>query len=126
VFMRRALSFALVLLFGPAPLISLLAWTDEPQCQMACCRRHAAAQLCDRHQSPVSDSSSLRWIAADNCPPGCAHLTGAPSPFAGFLPTSRYFSPLRPARNRIPSGGIWTARSVIDSFLHQRPPPLAS
>ena len=34
---RRTIGLALILLFGPAPVLSLLALSDEPQCQMACC-----------------------------------------------------------------------------------------
>ena len=118
---RRALSLALILLFGPAPLISLLAQSDEPQCQMACCKRQA--RMCALHRSSASDSVS--GIGATNsCIPGCSHTAGVPSLFAGFLPATISSIPLRGASNRLAPAGIRPIRSVVDSFLYQRPPPL--
>ena len=125
--MRRAIGLALILLFGPAPLISLLAQSAEPQCQMACCKRKGFARSCALHRSPVPESSSLGLHAAGNCPPRCSQVAGAPTAFAaGFLlPSTRFFFP-RIGKNSILAARASGVRWIIDSFLHQRPPPFIS
>src|SRR6202166_5333861 len=84
--MRRTIGLALILLFGPAPVLSLLALSDEPQCQMACCKRKGFARSCALHHSAASESSTPGLQASVDCPPGCTPPAGAPSAFsAGFV-----------------------------------------
>src|SRR5579864_8776119 len=83
--MRRTIGLALILLFGPAPVLSLLALADEPQCQMACCKRKGGAQSCPLHHSPAGDSSAPGFHAESKCPPGCSQTAAGPSAFAAGL-----------------------------------------
>src|SRR5579862_3273879 len=87
--LRRTIGLALILLFGPAPLISLLAQSDEPQCQMACCKRKSVTRSCALHGSPAPEPSSLGLHTAPNCPPGCPQVAGTPTAFAAGLLLSR-------------------------------------
>jgi hypothetical protein len=125
--MRRTIGLALILLFGPAPVLSLLALSDEPQCQMACCKRKGFARSCALHHSPAGDSSVPGFRTESNCPPGCPQIASAPSAFAaGLLLSGASFAlPSRPQKLILAtraSGVRW----ILDSFLHQRPPPALS
>jgi hypothetical protein len=119
---RHVIVLALILLFGPAPVMSLLAQVDEPQCQMACCKRAGFARSCALHRSAVSETGQ-GFHAAPNCPSGCSQVAGAPSAFtAGFLEsTAGLFLPH--IANSIPTERASGIRWILDSFLHQRPPP---
>src|ERR1700676_5659508 len=84
--MRRTIGLALILLYGAAPVLSLLALSDEPQCQMACCKRKGFARSCALHHSAAGDSSGPEFRTESNCPPGCPQVASAPSAFvAGLL-----------------------------------------
>ena len=121
---RHVTALALILLFGPAPLISLLAQSDEPQCQMACCKRKSFARSCALHHSPAAESASLGFHAASNCPPGCPQVAGAPAAFAaGVLRSGTWFFLPRIDKNPILTARASGVRWIVDSFLHQRPPP---
>ena len=123
--MRRAIGLALILLFGPVPVISLLASMDVPDCRMACCKRKGLARSCALQHSSVSEFS-VSFRGANNCPPGCSQVAGAPSLFAaGLLPPVSPFLLIPAETNWVLLAG-WTAPSVIDSFLHQRPPPIVT
>src|ERR1700676_4425175 len=91
---RHAIALALILLFGPAPVISLLAQADEQQCQMACCKRAGFARSCALHRPAISEAGQ-GLHAVPNCPPGCSHAAGAPSAVTtGFLqPSARLYLP---------------------------------
>jgi hypothetical protein len=120
--MRQVIGLALVLLFGPAQVMSLLAESAEPQCQMACCKRARAGQSCPLHH--VADADSAQGFhAANDCPAGCSQVSGAPSAFAaGFLQAGAWFFLPRIEkailRERTSSAGL-----VLSPFLYQRPPP---
>jgi hypothetical protein len=125
--MRRTIGLALILLFGAVPVISLLALSDEPQCQMACCKRKGAAPYCPLHHSPAAHSSGPGFQAGSACPPGCSQTAAGPSAFAaGLLLSGASFAlPNRPQKlflARRASGVRW----ILDTFLHQRPPPALS
>ena len=120
--MRQVIGLALILLFGPEPVMSLLAQSDEPQCQMACCKRARAGQSCPLHHAAAADSAQ-GFHAANDCPAGCPQVSGAPSAFAaGFLQSGAWF--LLPRiekailRERVSGAGL-----VLDPILYQRPPP---
>ena len=119
---RHVIALALILMFGPAPVMSLLAQADEPQCQMACCKRAGFARSCALHRSTAAESAQ-GFHAANNCPAGCSQVSGAPSAFAAGFPESGvwFFLPrIENARLRESASG---AGLVLGSFLHQRPPP---
>jgi hypothetical protein len=125
--LRRTIGLALILLFGPAPVLSLLALSDEPQCQMACCKRKGFARSCSLHHSAAGDSSGPGFRTESNCPPGCPQVASAPSAFAAglLLSGATLALPNHPQRLILPtraSGVRW----IVDSFLHQRPPPALS
>ncbi|MDP9113852.1 MAG: hypothetical protein M3O20_09230 [Acidobacteriota bacterium] len=119
---RYILALALALLFGPVPVMSLLAQVDQPQCQMACCKRAGFARSCSLHRA-AAESSSAGFHAVPNCPSGCSQAAGAPSAFAaGFVQSSAGFFVPQIATSvhaERHSGVRW----ALDSFLHQRPPP---
>ncbi|MDP8990005.1 MAG: hypothetical protein M3N41_07995 [Acidobacteriota bacterium] len=118
---RHIIALALILLFGPAPVMTLLAQADQPQCQMACCKRAGFARSCALHRSAGRESSGFH--AAPDCPPGCSQVAGAPSAFAaGFVQSSAgLFLPQIAAS--IAARPASAVRCILDSFLHQRPPP---
>jgi hypothetical protein len=125
--MRRTIGLALILLFGPAPVLSLLALPGEPQCQMACCKRKGGARSCALHHSPGGDSSGPGFRTESNCPPGCPQVASAPSAFAPGLLRFRDSLVLPNHHQKLilatrASGVQW----IVDSFLHQRPPPALS
>lgn len=125
--LRRTIGLALILLFGPAPVLSLLALSEEPQCQMACCKRKGFARSCALHHSPVGDSSGPGFRTQSNCPPGCPQVASAPSAFAAglLLSGASLALPNYPQKLTLAtraSGVRW----ILDSFLHQRPPPVLS
>jgi hypothetical protein len=125
--MSRTISLALILLFGPAPVLSLLALSGEPQCQMACCKRKGFARSCVLHHSPAGDSSGPGFRTESNCPPGCSQTATGPSAFAAGLQLScvSLALPNRPQKLILAtraSGVRW----IVDSFLYQRPPPALS
>ena len=125
--LRRTIGLALILLFGPAPVLSLLALSDEPQCQMACCKRKGGAQSCPLHHSPAGDSSAPGFHTESNCPPGCSQTAVAPSAFAAGVLLSGASLALPNHQQKLnlatrASGLRW----IVDSFLHQRPPPTLS
>ena len=118
---RHVIALALILLFGPLPVMSLLTQADEPQCQMACCKRAGFARSCSLHRSAASESSGFH--AAPHCPSGCSQVAGAPSAFTGGLLQSSvgFFLPQVAALLHVERPSA--VRSILDSFLHQRPPP---
>ena len=125
--LRRTIGLALILLFGPAPVLSLLALSDEPQCQMACCKRKSFARSCALHHSPAGDSSGPGFRTNGNCPPGCPQVASAPSAFAAGVLESGASLTLPNHQQKLnlatrASGLRW----IVDSFLHQRPPPTLS
>jgi len=125
--LRRAIGLALILLFGPAPVLSLLALSDEPQCQMACCKRKGGAQSCPLHRSAAGDSAGPGFRTESNCPPACSQTAAGPSAFAAGILLSGAWLTLPNHHQRIilptrASGVRW----IVDTFLHQRPPPAIS
>jgi len=121
--LQQVIGLALILLFGPAPVISLLAQADEPQCQMACCKRAGFARSCSLHRPPASETFGSGFHAAPNCPSGCSQVAGAPSAFAaGFVASGGGFF-LPRAETPIHAERASGIRWILDSFLHQRPPP---
>jgi hypothetical protein len=123
---RHVIALALILLFGPAPVMSLLAQVDEPQCQMACCKRAALGQACPLHHGAASESSGQGVHAVPHCASGCSQVAGAPSAFAvGCVQSSGdFFVPqITTSVYAVRSFGV---RWILDSFLHQRPPPSVS
>jgi len=123
---RHVIALALILLFGPAPVMSLLAQADEPQCQMACCKRAGLGQACPLHHGAGSESSGLGFHAAPNCALGCSQMAGAPSASAVAMVQSSasFFVPqLATSVHAVRASGV---RWILDSFLHQRPPPSIS
>src|SRR5438874_1709347 len=60
------MSMALILLFGPAPVLTLLALSDEPKCQMACCKRKGFARSCAVHHSQSGASSGPGLLSRSN------------------------------------------------------------
>jgi hypothetical protein len=125
--MRRTIGLALVLLFGPAPVLSLLALPDEPQCQMACCKRKGFARSCALPHSPASDSSGVGFRSESNCPPGCSQVAAAPSAFAtGVLLSDASLTLPNHHQKLILATRASGVRWIVDSFLHQRPPPALS
>jgi hypothetical protein len=122
--MRRTIGLALILLFGPTPVLSLLALSDEPQCQMACCKRKGFARSCALHHSPASDSSGPGFRTESNCPPGCPQVASAPSAFAtGLLRSGASLVLPNHHQNLILATRASGVRWILASFLHQRPPP---
>jgi hypothetical protein len=121
--LRQAISLALILLFGPAPLVSLLARADEPQCQMACCKRKGFARSCALHHSAASESSTPGLQASVDCPPGCTPPAGAPSAFSAGFVTPLVRLTLHTLDHPILTASTDTVQRMVDSFLHQRPPP---
>ena len=120
---RRTIGLALILLFGPAPVLSLLAQSDEPQCQMACCRRKGAARCCPLHHAPAADTSGPGFHAA-GCPPGCSQAAAGPSAFAaGILLSGASLVLPNHHRKLLLATRASGMRWILDSFLHQRPPP---
>jgi len=123
---RHVIALAVILLFGPAPVMSLLAQADEPQCQMACCKRAGLGQACPLHHGADPESSGQGFHAAPHCASGCSQVAGAPSAFAlGFVQSSGgFFVPqIATSVYAVRSSGV---RWILDSFLHQRPPPRVS
>src|SRR5579871_1777241 len=120
---RHVIALALILLFGPAPVMSLLAQADEPQCQMACCKRARMGQACPLHHGAGFETSGQGFHAAPNCASGCSHVAGTPAASAiGLVQSSAsYFVPqIATSILAMRTSGI---RWILDSFLHQRPPP---
>jgi hypothetical protein len=118
---RHVIALALILLFGPAPVMSLLVQADEPQCQMACCKRAGFARSCSLHRPAASESSGFH--AAPHCPSGCSQVAAAPSAFTGGLlqSSAEFFLPqIATSVHAVRASGV---RWILDSFLHQRPPP---
>jgi hypothetical protein len=124
---RRTIGLALILLFGPAPVFSLLALSNEPQCQMACCKRKGGVQSCPLHHSPAGDSSAPGFHAESNCPPGCAQTAAGPSAFAsGLLLDGASLALPNHTQKLILATRASGVRWFLNSFLHQRPPPRLS
>jgi hypothetical protein len=121
--MRPTISLVLILLFGPAPVLSLLALPEEPQCQMACCRRKGGARSCALHHSPVGDSSGAGFQAGSDCPPGCSQTAAGPSAFATGILLSGASLTLPNRRQKLVLARASGVRWILNSFLHQRPPP---
>jgi hypothetical protein len=121
---RRTIGLALILLFGPAPVLSLLAPHQEPQCQMACCRRKGGAPSCPLHHSAAGDSSGPGFQAGSDCTPGCSQTAAGPSAFAaGILLSGASLSLPNHRQKLIVATRASGLRWILDSFLHQRPPP---
>jgi len=121
---RQTIGLALILLFGPAPVFSLLALSAEPQCQMACCKRKGGAQSCPLHHSLAAHSAGPGFQAGSDCPPGCSQTMAGPSAFAAGVLLSGALLALPHQRQKLTlatraSGVRW----ILGSFLHQRPPP---
>jgi hypothetical protein len=122
--MRRTIGLALILLFGPVPVLSLLALSDEPQCQMACCKRKGGAQSCPLHHSLAAHSAVPGFQAGGDCSRGCAQTAAAPSAFsAGVLLTATSLAPPNHHQKLFLATRASGVRWIFDSFLHQRPPP---
>jgi hypothetical protein len=105
----------------------LLALSDEPQCQMACCKRKGFARSCALHHSAAGDSSGPGFRTESNCPPGCSQAVAGPSAFATGILLSGASLTLPNHNQKFSlatraSGVRW----ILDSFLHQRPPPALS
>ena|SRR5665213_1666823 len=123
---RHVIALALILLFGPAPVMSLLAQVDEPQCQMACCKRAGLGQACPLRHAAGSESSGQGFHATLDCASGCSQVAGAPSAFAvGFVQWSAgiVVPEIATSVHAVRASGV---RWILDSFLHQRPPPSIS
>ena len=122
--MRRTIGLALILLFGPAPVLSLLALPEEPQCQMACCKRKGGAQSCPLHHSLAAHSAGPGFQAGSDCSRGCAQTAAAPSAFAaGILLSGASLALPNHPQKLILATRASGVRWILDSFLHQRPPP---
>jgi hypothetical protein len=125
--LRRTIGLALILLFGPAPVLSLLALPDEPQCQMACCKRKGGARSCALHHSAAGESSGPGFQLASDCPPGCSQTAAGPSAFAaGVLLSGASLALPNHPQKLILATRASGLRWIVDSFLHQRPPPALS
>lgn len=122
--MRRTIGLALILLFGPAPVLSFLALSEEPQCQMACCKRKVGARSCALHHSAAGDSSGPGVRADRTCPPGCPQVASVPLAFAtGLLPSGASLTVPNRRQKLVLATRASGVRWILDSFLHQRPPP---
>ena len=120
---RQVIGWALIGLFGPAPLAALSAVSGNVECHMACCKRNHAQHSCDRHNG--SDSASIGGL--DDCRPDCSRAAAALGSTLAVL-----FPP------PVPSHFAWTARarvsgrsnhpvvSSVEPTLYQRPPPVLS
>jgi hypothetical protein len=105
----------------------LLALSDEPQCQMACCKRKSFARSCALHHSTAGDSSGPGLRPDNNCPPGCSQAAAGPSAFAaGVLLSGASVSLPNRHQKLILATRASGVRWILDSFLHQRPPPAFS
>lgn len=121
--MRQVIGLALILLFGPAPVMSLLAQSEEPQCQMACCKRAHAGQSCPLHHAAAADSAQ-GFHAASNCPAGCSQTAAGPSAFsAGVLLSGASLALPNHQQKLILATRAAGVRWILDAFLYQRPPP---
>ena len=125
IYTRQAIGLALILLFGPLPVVSLLAQTNQPQCQMACCKRKGTA-ACPLHHSANGDSVSLGFHAAAHCTPGCSQVAAPPSAFAAGVLRSDAWAVRPQVEESSLAGRAASVRWIVDCYLHQRPPPCFS
>lgn len=125
-FARHTIAGALILLFGPAPLVYLLGSpvSGETECQMACCRGKHHARHCTGHDDSA-DSFSIQLRAAVDCASNCAGAVLAPSSSIqkGVLAqrTAIGLSPV--ANGRVKAAPAQRTLAVSDPLLCQRPPP---
>jgi hypothetical protein len=120
--LRSAVGWALILLFGPAPLAPLFASSpDASQCQMACCKRgHCSCRMhhAAREAGPALDTGGA-------CPGGCTHPSIAPSRVQGaLLSPGNSLGLANVHRERVYFPEAPSISSARDPFLYQRPPPV--
>lgn len=65
--MRRALTLAIVMLFGLTPLVALVPSSSEVSLP-ACCRRHGAHHCAMNTDASHPSESGPGFAAADHCP----------------------------------------------------------
>src|ERR1700732_4213979 len=120
--MHQALGWSLVLFLGCTPLASLLALTNEPACQMACCDRKHHSGSCPRHQTVTQGAASIHFEASNDCSPNCSCTGIAPSAsdHALVLPWTRIWVTNGQSCETqiVPSPSI---HGAIDPSLYQRP-----
>jgi hypothetical protein len=123
--MRPAVSLALIVLFGPAPFLPLLASSGAPPCQMACCKRLRAHRACSLEHLAAAESAPPEF-RANYCVAQCSHAAGMPAVFAaGFpAPSATLYIP-RTGQRPVQSASTPRIHSFDDFFLYQRPPPAA-
>ena len=119
-FLRQVVGWALILLFGPAPLAPLLAFSSRPA---ACCARKTGASCCNRHRKPGGPGLE----ATPACQPGCGQAAVEPSaPLQGlFFPAKAIGAPLTMS-GRLQLISPPALPSTGSPILYQRPPPLLS
>jgi len=123
--MHQALGWALVLFLGSAPLASLLALTNEPACQMACCERKHHSGSCPRHPAGDSGNASIHFEASNCSPTNCSCAGIVPSAsdqvLLGARTTTRVLGVESGETHALTLPRV---RSSINPSLYQRPPPL--
>ena len=122
---HQSLGWALVLFLVSAPLASLLALTNEPACQMACCERKHHSGSCPRHQTSDPGTASIHFEASNDCQPNCSCAAIAPSaPDEALLAARTTIRVLSVESGETHALTPPTVRSSISPSLYQRPPPL--
>ena len=126
-FARCTIAGALILLFGPAPLVYLLdsPVSGETECQMACCRGKHHARHCTGHDD-ASESSAVQFRAAVDCASNCAGAALAPS---SSIQKGLLAQRTSVALPDVPNAGLKAAPAprivaASDPLLYQRPPPV--
>lgn len=66
-FIRIAIAAGLMVLFGPAPLVSLLAASSPSECSISCCRGRHGHHHCGRNDA----SGSVQIASSSDCVPNC-------------------------------------------------------
>jgi hypothetical protein len=127
-FARHTIAGALILLFGPSPLVFLLgaSVSSEPECTMACCRGKHHARHCTG-QDDEQDSSTLQLRAAVDCATNCSSAALAPSSSVqkSILARSTSFALPQLANERVRITPVPRLITTSDPLLQQRPPPVS-
>ena len=118
-FARASVSWALIVLFGPAPLAPLLARPAGQACRMTCCRLRNK-HLCSEHDAPATPY----FQAGGDCLPDCAHAALAPVMAAAAIAPDNPVHFRREVKLRVFSSAAPGLVCFHDPFLYQRPPPL--
>jgi hypothetical protein len=125
-FARDTVAGALILLFGPAPLVYLLdsPVSGEAECQMACCRGKHHARHCTGHDD-AADSASVQLRAAVDCGSNCGGAVLAPSSSIqkGLLAQRTSVALPDTPNVRVKAAPAPRILAASDPLLYQRPPP---